>query len=251
MFTKKRETIVGLMLISLLLVGRVRAGLAWPECKFFNMFINPLNLVFDIGAHVGDKTEFFLGCDAYVVCVEPQPACVATLKNRFRFRDEVVIVNRGLAAHPGKMKMLVCSNAPTISSFSKDWTQYSRFALQNFVWDKEIEVEMTTLDELIKTYGQPQFIKIDVENFEYEVLCGLTQKIPCISFEFAIEYINNVEKCLRRLSELGFDQFNFAVGEVPALVLSKWVSAEELLHKLCNEKFEVEGGLLWGDIYAR
>ena len=35
---------------------------------------------------------------------------------------------------------------------------------------------MTTLDELIKVYGQPQFIKIDVENFEYQVLCGLSVK---------------------------------------------------------------------------
>ena len=219
-------------------------------CNFFKMFIRPESLVFDVGAHVGSKTDLFINCGARVICVEPQPLCVAALRERFHDNANVVIVNKGLAAKLCKMMMMICSKATTISTFSTDWTQFGRFA-HNFVWDKNIEVEMTTLDELIKIYGSPQFIKIDVENFEYEVLSGLTQVVPCLSFEFAIEYIGNAEKCLNRLAYLGFTQFNFAVGEVPHLALPEWGSAEDVLGQIKSGIFHAEGGLLWGDIYAR
>ncbi|HRF81237.1 MAG TPA: FkbM family methyltransferase, partial [Flavobacteriales bacterium] len=40
------------------------------------------------------------------------------------------------------------------------------------VWDRAIEVPVTTLDRLIDQYGRPAFVKIDVEGFEDEVLVG-------------------------------------------------------------------------------
>ena len=160
--------------------------------------IKPGALVFDVGAHKGSKTGTYIKRGARVVCVEPQPECISVLQQQFKDKPEVIIVNKGLAAKPGRMVMMICSLAPTISTFSKDWVQNSRFAA-DYTWDKMIEVEMTTLDELMRIYGEPQFIKIDVEDFEYEVLCGLTKAVPCLSFEFAIEHIDSAEKCLNRL----------------------------------------------------
>ena len=39
-------------------------------------FLQPGDLVFDVGAHVGNKTEIYRSYGARVVCVEPQPGCV-------------------------------------------------------------------------------------------------------------------------------------------------------------------------------
>lgn len=216
---------------------------------FFQQFIKPGDLVFDVGAHVGKKAETFLQCGARVICVEPQPLCLNILKSAFAGNNNVVIVNKGLAAQHGTMVMYICPTN-TISTFSTDWTKFGRFAEQGYVWNKTIEVEMTTLDELIEIYGIPKFCKIDVENFEYEVLCGLTQAIPCLSFEFHEEYLNNTKRCLNRLVELGFSRFNFAIGENSELALNEWVSSQDILRLLKSGDFKAEGGLLWGDIYA-
>jgi FkbM family methyltransferase len=215
----------------------------------FRQFIKSGDLVFDVGAHVGKKAETFLQCGARVICVEPQPLCLDMLKSAFTGNDNVVIVNKGLAAQHGTMVMYICPTN-TISTFSTDWTKFGRFAEQGYVWNKTIEVEMTTLDELIEIYGIPKFCKIDVENFEYEVLCGLTQAIPCLSFEFHEEYLNNTKRCLNRLVELGFSRFNFAIGENSELALNEWVSSQDILRLLKSGDFKAEGGLLLGDIYA-
>ena len=44
----------------------------------------PGDVVFDIGANNGDKAAALLSRGVKVVCIEPQPACVAVLNNRFR-----------------------------------------------------------------------------------------------------------------------------------------------------------------------
>ena len=49
---------------------------------------------------------------------------------------------------------------------------------KDYVWDKSYEVPVDTLDNMIEKYGTPKFIKIDVEGYEYEVLQGLTKKVP-------------------------------------------------------------------------
>jgi len=44
---------------------------------------------------------------------------------------------------------------------------------------------MVTLDAAtIETFGKPFYCKIDVEGWELDVLKGLSQPIPLISFEF-------------------------------------------------------------------
>ncbi len=48
--------------------------------RFYAQFVQPGDMVFDIGAHVGDRVAAFRRLGAHVVAVEPQPALVRTLK---------------------------------------------------------------------------------------------------------------------------------------------------------------------------
>ena len=59
------------------------------------------------------------------------------------------------------------SQNPLVSTFSDHWDK-GRFS--NKYWDKSIKIQTTTIDQLIKDYGKPKFIKIDVEGFELNVL---------------------------------------------------------------------------------
>ena len=215
--------------------------------------VKPGDLVFDVGAHVGNKTALYLGRHAQVVCIEPQPSCIAILQNKFGKNPNVSIEKIGLAAQPGTLSLAICSAANTISTFSPEWQTKSRFSNRGYRWDTTITATVSTLDTLIKKYGTPQFCKIDVENFELEVLKGLSEPVPALSFEFHVETFDNAKECLDRLEKIGYTKFNFAAGEIQKFSFNEWISKEKLIEQL--QLFSVFyrnliNDPLWGDIYA-
>ena len=82
-----------------------------------------------------------------------------------------------------------------------------------------VPVDTTTLDDLISKHGLPEFIKIDVEGNEKNVLAGLTQAIKFISFEILLpEYLPDAIDCMDILIRLNKNTtFNYATEENLAL----------------------------------
>lgn len=222
------------------------------EVAFISQFCKSGDCVFDVGANMGRKTDIYLACGvSRVICIEPQPKCIAHLRDKYIGDSRVVIIPKGLSNSEGTIDLMLCSKAHFIATCSTDWTRKGSFADHGYIWDSKVTVSTTTLDDIIKKYGVPQFCKIDVENFEPEVLAGLSQPIPMISFEYHEEYRDNIERCLTRLSELGYKKFNFAAGEDTYFSLPDWVSANEVLITVLNTKSKNEGWPAFGDIYAK
>jgi FkbM family methyltransferase len=201
------------------------------------------DLVFDVGAHTGATAGAFLAEGARVVCVEPQPQCVTELRRRFGASGRLSIVPVGLGAHEGRLTLSICSSSTVLSTFKDDWKQ-GRFA--EHIWDQQLEVAISTLDRLIEQHGMPRYCKIDVEGFELEVLKGLSQPIPFVSIEYAVEFRAATEQCVRRLEALRFQRFNASRADTERLALSEWCSPAHLLEWLAAEA----DPLAWGDIYA-
>lgn len=219
------------------------------KINFLKQFISENSLVFDVGANIGDKTQLYLECGACVVSIDPQPQCIRTLNHRFKNNKNVYIEPVGLADQDSVLEMYLCTSSNTISTFSQDWVKFGRFNELGYKWDGRVQVAVTTLDKMIEKYGIPVFCKIDVENYEYEVLRGLTHKIPYVSFEFAAESFNNTKKCIDHLASLGYTKFNFGYGEHVVFVQSKWISSLDLLSML--EQMKQNDALVWGDVYAQ
>lgn len=62
-----------------------RALRAWgpddaARLEFYSQFIHPGDLVFDVGANVGNRTKIFLRLGARVVAFEPQASCARVLQ---------------------------------------------------------------------------------------------------------------------------------------------------------------------------
>jgi hypothetical protein len=78
------------------------------------------------------------------------------------------------------------------------------------------DVNVVTLDSLIKEYGTPDYIKVDVEGFDLEVLTGLSSQISLISFEFNTQegLIEISAECIARTSSA---PYSFASGEINIL----------------------------------
>jgi hypothetical protein len=115
-------------------------------------------------------------------------------------------------------------------------------------WGRTEEVEVTTLDALIAEHGMPRFVKIDVEGHEVEVLAGLSQPVPALSFEWTPELYEQARDCIGRLMELGDYEFNLSWGESMKFSRPAWRSADSMLRVL--EEFSGES-LQFGDVYAR
>ncbi len=215
--------------------------------NFYKQFIGDNKLFFDIGANIGFKTEVFRKIGVSVVSVEPQINCFEILKKKFSLDLNVKLVNKGIGNKKEFLKIKISSSSSLISTFSDKWKNDGRF--NNFVYDQEQEVEIITFDDLITEFGVPDFAKIDVEGYEYEVVRGLSKKIPCISFEFTSEFFDDSKKIISHLWGLGYRSFNYGQGEKMKLHLENWLEKDEFVGYLSGEiKNDIN---IWGDIYAK
>jgi len=145
--------------------------------------------------------------------------------------------------------MLICRREPTVSSLSPAWPAViqRRDPAGGQTWDTRLQVPVTTLDALIARFGEPVFVKVDVEGYELEVLRGLSQPLRALSFEYIPSAIELVLPCLDRLQALGSYRFTASVGESLRFALPRWVAADQLADWLRRRS----GHELPGDIYAR
>jgi membrane glycosyltransferase len=246
--TRDRWRIVAGVLRSLRIyyVGRKRRA---AMVALYRAFVKPGDLVFDVGAHVGDRISAFRKLGARVIAVEPQPALIKVLR-AFYGRDLAVVIEpQAIGRTCGTLKVALNLDNPTVSSASPAFVLAAEGApgWEGQSWTRSIEVPMTTLDALSARYGPPAFIKIDVEGFEFETLTGLSQPPPALSFEFTTIQRSLAADCIARCVALGYTRFNAALGETQTLVHPGWNSAEEIAAWLAQLPDSANSG----DIYAR
>ena len=217
--------------------------------RFYGQFVGPGDLAFDIGAHLGDRVQAWTDLGARVVAVEPQPHLMTVLRRLYGHSPDVALVQGAVGAEAGTAELLINRRNPTLSTLSAEWATTvaasPRFPGER--WDERVAVEVTTLDALIAIHGVPRFCKIDVEGFEESVLAGLSQPLPCLSFEFISETGDRTLACLDRLEALGTYRYNVAPGEARRLLFDSWYGRNDLVKWLEGRGAE-EGS---GDIYAR
>src|SRR5262245_52586103 len=133
--------------------------------RLYGQFVRAGDLVFDVGAHVGDRVGSFRRLGARVVAVEPQPSLVTTLKLLYGLSRNVIIVSAAIGRESGSVTLKLNIDNPTVSTASEAFVRAADGApgWETQAWTKTIEVPLTTLDALIERHGRPAFIKIDVE----------------------------------------------------------------------------------------
>lgn len=153
--------------------------------RLYSRFVQRGDLVFDVGAHVGDRIASFRRLGARIVAIEPQPALVKVLKLIYGRASDVTIETVAVGRNPGTAELMINPDNPTVSTASRGFISAACGApgWEAQRWTKTTNVPMTTLDALIARHGVPAFVKIDVEGFEAEALAGLSQQVKALSFE--------------------------------------------------------------------
>lgn len=216
--------------------------------KFYSSFIKENDLCFDVGANLGNRVAPLLAIGAKVVAIEPQEYCYKYLQ--YKFGKKIHLINKGLGESESLQDFHI-SKYNVLSSFSTDWinsVKDGRF--KGVDWTEVIKVEMTTLDNLIAEFGLPDFIKIDVEGYELNVLKGLSKPVKMISFEFTVpEQTDKAIDCIDQIEKINPDiECNFSIGESMEFVLENWISAADMRNQVISDNFTSIG---FGDIYLR
>lgn len=217
--------------------------------QFYSRFLSANDLVYDVGANLGNRVEVFLSLKNKVVAVEPQNYCNGFLKRKYG--NAITLLKLALGAKKETMTMYINSTSSTVSSLSKDWVEsMKKGRFSNETWDQTADVEVDTLDNLIGKYGKPHFIKIDVEGFEADVLKGLSVAVPVISFEYTTpEQTHKLYECLDVLQALDASYAcNYSAGEENRFLLENWISVPEFKALVAKDVHAMQG---FGDVYVK
>jgi FkbM family methyltransferase len=212
--------------------------------------LRPGDLIFDIGANEGVKTDLFLRLGAQVVAIEPDETNQSILREKFaRLRlvqKPVVIVGKAVSDSSRSETMWVDGPGSAVNTLSQKWAtalnankarnEHGHFGLD---FGRQKTVETTTVEQLMSAHGIPIFIKIDVEGYELNVIRGLQRPVPYLSFEVNLpEFRSEGLECVAILGRLATaGKFNYAVECEQGLALQRWLNADEFLPVLgrCTE----------------
>lgn len=225
------------------------------KAQLFGQFVKEGDLVFDIGANRGGMTYVFrrqLGCK--VVAVEPlhkiSPDRVKEFAWQFKDDPDVTLVPLAVAPTPTvELQMPNLMKHWIITSASQRWrTKSAHSHLYRSVVKKVVEA--VTLDDLVRTFGEPRFIKVDVEGYGAEVISTLTTPVYSLNMEFHWDWLWNNHQAMKHLATIGEYEYNYALDNRGDLMMPEWWNGTELI-KYLKTKLVHKGKGSWGDIYAR
>lgn len=126
--------------------------------KFLDPFLKRagVNVIWDVGACIGDHTRHYLDLGKIVVAIEPNPEAFECLEHNC---PEAQCLNIAASDTAGTLKFTRLENA----------------GASRITPDGEIEVKAVALDDL--GLPAPNFVKVDIEGWEPAALAGMAQTL--------------------------------------------------------------------------
>ena len=157
------------------------------------------NLIYDIGMCHGEDTEYYLHCGFNVLAIEANPYLVDQAKIKFSksiASGKLTILNVGISDTEGTIPFWIDNTSPQFGSFEKDIASRNRAP-------QMIEVTCQRLSSILKKYGTPSYIKIDIEGKDYVCL----EDLPADDLPKYVSFETGGMDALRRLNKLGYSKF--------------------------------------------
>jgi FkbM family methyltransferase len=166
--------------------------------------------IFDVGAHRGEDTAFYLRKGFRVVAVEADPALVSDLESRFADQissGELTIVAAAIAPAQGQMTFYRNSRLSVWGTTRKDWAdRNAKFGAPSVA----LQVPCVSFREIVANHGVPYYLKVDIEGVDSLCLEGLSsfeQRPSFISIESEKTSWEALLSEFSLLEALGYDRF--------------------------------------------
>lgn len=174
------------------------------------------NLIYDVGMHMGEDTDFYLQKGFRVIAFEADPGLVSICKARFskQIQNGDLVIVEGAIMETGK----VVQAGETVKFFrNKDlsvWgTTDSEWASRNELFGTSSEIiEVPTVDfsSCLQQYGVPYYMKIDIEGMDLvclKALLAFNEKPDYISVESEKVSFKNLKREVDLFRSLGYEDF--------------------------------------------
>lgn len=179
-------------------------------------------LIFDLGAHLGSDTAYYLARGFRVVAVEANPKLARQLE-ALDVDGRLIVEGRALSSESGPVALHL-----PLESEASCWATISpaqALMLQRAkVRTKPLLVDTVTLDELVSLYGVPYYIKCDLEGSDAEflrMLSRLSLKPRTVSVELTQVGLRAVWAQLKLIRESGYTRFYIRdQGNLPRAMFS-------------------------------
>lgn len=168
-------------------------------------------LVFDVGMHEGEDTEFYLAKGFRVVAIEASPLLCQV--NRLRFKDDIeagklTIENRAIADASGPV--VFYKNPRSVwGTIRPEWSKRNEVVFHS-PSSETIMVEGALFSDIIAKYGVPYYLKIDIEGADLLCLYALqsSSSVPkYVSIESSKTSWEQLKEEFRVLKSLGYSEF--------------------------------------------
>ena len=178
--------------------------------KYYNDLLANLRIpdaaILDIGANEGFVSEIFLDKGFGVVAVEPDPRNVSILKARFGLNRNFLLYPCLCGTEAGLQQFWLSERNNAFSTNNLKWKNLlsgGNYRFHAHFMEDPIEIQATTLDEILRAHGKLVFAKIDAEGSELNCFQGLSEKIPLIAFEANLpEFAEETISCVQRLAAI-------------------------------------------------
>lgn len=173
-------------------------------------------LIYDVGMHKGEDTDFYLKKGFDVVGVEADPTLVLGLRERFA--DEIrtgrlKIVAKAINDKAGSARFAVNPNITVWGTLDDNFA--TRNASQG-AGHEFIDVECVTFDAVLAEHGVPYYLKIDIEGREMlclEALARVSERPEHLSIESRASSpgfgVRDTLEEIRTLKALGYTRFQY------------------------------------------
>ncbi len=176
------------------------------------------DLIYDVGFHRGEDTEFYLTKGFKVVAIEAHPALYHAGRQKFAQdidSGRLVLLNVAVAETSGPISFFESDN-DVWGSIRRDAAK--RNERLGAGW-REITVEGRRFGEILLQFGIPYYMKVDIEGADLLCLKALAEfddRPQYISIEAEVDVLSSIRKEIAALRSLGYAKFKIVrQGHVP------------------------------------
>jgi FkbM family methyltransferase len=172
------------------------------------------NLIFDIGGHIGQDTDFYLKRGFRVVTVEADAELAAGLRSRFSDAIQsgsLTVVEAAISDHSGEGTFYKFAKS-VYGTISRDWADRN---VQMGKSCQAVEVRFITIQELVHRHGAPYFMKVDIEGADMICIEGFRNltKPAYISVEIEKHNFEKFRYDVSLIRDLGYRRFQLVQQE--------------------------------------
>jgi FkbM family methyltransferase len=167
-------------------------------------------LIFDLGMHKAEDTEFYLKKGFRVVAIEADPELAQRASERldsYVKAGKLQIINKAIAAATGDITFFRSKKVSDWGTINRSWADRNQRLGADI---EEMTVSGVLFRELLREHGTPHYMKIDIEGADTLCLEGLleTKSRPkFVSIESAKTSFEDLFQEFALFTQLGYGKF--------------------------------------------